>query len=69
MVPVAVAETVAATETVVTDAAPVGPVSDVHVTSCAVMATKWGLVIACPPDAFTRSLEAATAPEGTNGHP
>jgi len=67
MVPVAVAETVAATETV-TDAAPVGPVSDVHVTPCAVMATKFGLILACPPDAFTHALEAATAPESTNGH-
>jgi len=81
IVPVATAtETVAETDRVlfvpteaptgpVTEAAPAGPVSDVHVTPCAILTTKFGLIVSCPPEALTRSLEAATNPEGVNGHP
>jgi len=69
IVPVATATETVSETVAVTGATPVGPVSDVHVSPCAIMATKWGLVSACPPEAFTRTLAATAAPEGTNGHP
>lgn len=42
-------------------------VEDVRLEMCAIAGTKFGLIFSCPPEALTRMLEAATAPEAGDG--